>query len=66
VAEIPVQVQCNLTGPNLSPVRFQLDKQDLFVKEILDQWWGEDARYFKVRADDGKRYILKRKATGNL
>ena len=22
------------------------------MKEILDQWWGEGARYFKVRADD--------------
>ena len=66
MAEIPVQVQCNLTGPDLSPVRFQLDRQDLFVKEILDQWWGEDATYFKVRADDDKRYILKHTAAGNL
>jgi hypothetical protein len=66
VAEIPVRVQCTLTGPDLSPVRFQLDKQDLFVKEILDQWSGKDATYFKVRADDDKRYILKHKAAGNL
>jgi hypothetical protein len=66
VAEIPVRVQCKSTGRDLSPVRFQLDKQDFFVKEILDQWWGKDAAYFKVRTDDDKRYILKHKATGNL
>jgi hypothetical protein len=66
VAEIRVRVQCTLTGPNLSPVRFQLDKQDLFVKEILEEWWGEGAAYFKVLADDDKRYILKHKAAGNL
>jgi hypothetical protein len=51
------------------------------VEDILDQWWGEDATYFKVRADDDKLsasprslrneaarefYILKHKATGSL
>jgi hypothetical protein len=43
-------------------VRFTIPGMDqLLVKEILDQWWGEDATYFKVRADDDKRYILKHK-----
>jgi hypothetical protein len=66
VPEIRVRVQCTLTGTDVTPVRFQVDKQDLFVKEILDQWSGKDATYFKVRADDDKHYILKHKAAGNL
>jgi hypothetical protein len=66
VAEIRVRVQCTSTEPNLSPVRFELGKQDLFVKEILDHWWGDGTTYFKVLADDDKRYILKHKAAGNL
>jgi hypothetical protein len=66
VAEIPVWVQCNLSRQDHTPIRFQLDNRDLSVKEILDQWWGEDATYFKVRADDENLYILKHKATANL
>jgi hypothetical protein len=65
VAEIPVRAQCKVTGPTVTPLRFQLDNRDLRVEEILDQWWGEDAIYFKVRADDDKLYILKHKAAGN-
>jgi hypothetical protein len=66
LAEIPLRVQCNLTEPDLSPVRFQVDNRDLFVEEILDHWWGKDATYFKVRADDDRLYILKHKTTQNL
>ena len=42
------------------PIRFQLNGSDYFVDEVLDQWYGSDASYFKVRADDGNRYILRR------
>jgi len=41
------------------PVRFRLDDHDYFVEELLDQWYGPDADYFKVRADDGNFYILR-------
>ena len=41
------------------PVRFELDGHDYFVEEVLDQWYGPDDTYFKVRADDGNLYILR-------
>ena len=41
------------------PVRFQLSDRDYFVEELLDQWYGPDDVYYKVRADDGNLYILR-------
>jgi hypothetical protein len=41
------------------PVRFQLDECDYLVEELLDQWYGTGATFFKVRADDGNLYILR-------
>ena len=34
------------------PVRFNLEEHDYFVEEVLDQWYGPDDAYFKVRADE--------------
>jgi hypothetical protein len=45
------------------PVRFYLGEQFLMVEEILDQWYGPDAIFFKVRADDGNLYILRQKTS---
>ena len=45
------------------PVRFQLNTNDYFVEEVLDQWYGPDDAYFKVRADDGNLYILRRETS---
>jgi hypothetical protein len=42
------------------PVRFQLDDRDYLVEEVLDQWYGPDDTFFKVRADDRNLYILRR------
>lgn len=42
------------------PVRFQMGEHTYMVEEILDQWYGPDAMYFKVQADDGNFYILRR------
>jgi len=44
------------------PVRFQLGDRDYLIEEVLDQWYGPDSAFFKVRADDGNLYILRRKA----
>ncbi len=41
------------------PVRFQLDGNPYAVEEVLDQWFGPDSTFFKVRADDGNLYILR-------
>jgi hypothetical protein len=45
------------------PVRFRLDDHDYFIEELLDQWYGPDDAYFKVRADDGNFYILRHATT---
>ena len=42
------------------PVRFQLDGHEYAVVEVVDQWYSPDDTFFKVRADDGNLYILRR------
>jgi hypothetical protein len=44
------------------PVRFELDGHAYQVGQILDQWYGPDDTFFKVRADDGNLYILRHRA----
>jgi hypothetical protein len=47
------------------PVRFQLDDRDYLVEEVLDQWYGSEDTFFKVRADDRNLYILRRNTSRN-
>lgn len=42
------------------PVRFALDAHEYVVIEVVDQWYGPEDDYFKVRANDGNLYILRR------
>ncbi len=42
------------------PVRFRLDGHEYLVGELLDQWYGQNELFFKLRADDGNLYILSR------
>jgi len=44
-------------------VRFRLDGHEYLVEEVLDQWYGPSDAYFKVRADDGNLYILRRETS---
>jgi len=41
------------------PVRLHLGERLRMVEEILDQWYGPNDTFFKVRADDGNLYILR-------
>jgi hypothetical protein len=41
------------------PVWFQLGEREHVVDDILDQWYGPNETFYKVRADDGNLYILK-------
>jgi hypothetical protein len=41
------------------PVRFYLGDRAFAVEEVLDQWYGPEDLYFKIRADDGNLYILR-------
>ena len=41
------------------PTSFQLGQRAYAVVEVLDQWYGPDDIFYKVRADDGNLYILR-------
>ena len=41
------------------PTAFFLDEHRHEVVEVEDRWYGPGYSYFKVFADDGKRYMLK-------
>jgi len=47
------------------PVRFELGGTEYVVEELVDQWYGPEATFFKVRADDGNLYILRRHDAGD-
>ena len=40
------------------PIKFWLGDAAHFVESIEDQWYGPDALYFRVQADDGNTYVL--------
>jgi hypothetical protein len=44
---------------NERPLRFTLGDRTLEVTEIVDRWYGEAERYFRVTCDDGDTYVLK-------
>ena len=41
------------------PLRFYLHTRSIEVVEIIDQWYGPDYRYCKLRGDDNNIYILR-------
>ena len=41
------------------PLRFYINARCVEVVEVLDQWYGPDYRYCKVRGDDNAVYILR-------
>ena len=45
------------------PIKFWLSDAVLFVESVEDQWYGTDAAYFRVRADDGNTYVLRQDET---
>ena len=50
---------------NERPVRFQLGDREYVVDEVVDQWYGPEAVFFKVRADDGNLYILRHRSAAD-
>ena len=55
-----MQVQCYAGAKaDERPIRFQLDGHEYLVEEIVDQWYGPENTYFKLRADDQNLYILR-------
>ena len=55
-----VEVECYAGRiANERPVRFRLGDHEYLVEEVLDQWYGPEHVFFKLRADDGHSYILR-------
>jgi hypothetical protein len=41
------------------PVRFRFDARQVEIVENIDQWYGPDYCYFKIKGNDGNLYILR-------
>jgi hypothetical protein len=41
------------------PVRFRFGSREVEIVEIVDQWYGPDYCYFKVKGNGGNLYILR-------
>ena len=55
-----LQVECySGSKADERPVRFRLGERLFMVEEVLDQWYGPDDSFFKLRADDGNLYIIR-------
>ena len=58
--DVRVEVECYAGWKaDERPVRFRLEGHGYMVEEVLDQWYGPEHAFFKVRADDGKVYVLR-------
>ena len=42
------------------PVRLKLGEQVLEIVEVEDRWYSPGATYFRVLAESGDRYVLRR------
>ena len=40
-------------------MRFRFDGSEVEIVEIVDQWYGPDYCYFKIKGNDGNLYILR-------
>ncbi len=55
-----IQVECYAGNrADERPVRFMLRGRAYEVRDIQDQWYSPEARWFRVRAGDGNFYVLR-------
>jgi hypothetical protein len=55
-----VRVECHAgSRGEETPRALVFDDRRVTVAEILDRWLAPDHRYFKIRGDDGYRYIVR-------
>jgi len=57
---IRLQVEC-YSGHKRDerPLRFRMDGRALEVETLEGQWYTPEAKYFRVRANDGNTYVLR-------
>jgi hypothetical protein len=56
---VRIEVETDQVHGLAMPRRFRLDAREIEVVEILDQWFGADHRYCKLKGSDGALYILR-------
>ena len=62
-APFPLRVECYAGHRGEEePRAFTLGERRFAVEEIVDRWLEPRNRYFKVRADDGRSFILRHDA----
>jgi hypothetical protein len=44
---------------NERPLRFTLGDRTIEVTDVVDRWYGDAERYFRVTSKDGDVYVLK-------
>jgi hypothetical protein len=42
------------------PLRIVFEAQALKIEEVEDRWYSPGATYFRVRVENGERYVLRR------
>jgi hypothetical protein len=52
-------VQVEVVSSRAAPSAFFLRGQFVRVAQVTDQWPGQDHTYFRVRADDGRSFVLR-------
>lgn len=62
MAEISVECYAGYKADE-RPVTFALRDKTFLVEEIVDRWYGEAYDYYKLIADDGNLYVLRRDRT---
>ena len=45
------------------PVRFRLDGKQYVIEKVIEQWYEPESTIYKVRADDGNQYILRKQTS---
>ena len=63
--DIRVECYAGYSGEQ-EPRSFVLGERRFSVLEILDRWLEPGARYFKVKADDGRTFILRHDSVNEL
>lgn len=60
----PCDIIC-MAGPSgeQEPVEVVFGARRVPIAEVVDRWFGEDYRYFKVRGRNDATYILRHNAT---
>jgi hypothetical protein len=54
-----VQVEARADDVGATPRSLYWNERRIGIVEMLDQWFGPDYRYVKLKGDDGSVYILR-------